>query len=163
MITKISSKDIEQTLTFSKLEPFQKSLVIKRNNREILEEALIYHRVNGQIPAHIKGNNFKILTEIIKKMNNNQQNKIDFSELYHNENNPESQEQFNINKKQFSNQCKIVYEALLRGERLTTTKALIQYGIGDLRRRIKDLKDIWDIPVKDEYVKGKFKEYYLNN
>lgn len=96
-------------------------------------------------------------------MNKSEQNQIDFSQLEHSENNPESQEHFNLNKKAFSRQCRIVYEALLRGERLTTTKALIEYGIGDLRRRIKDLKDIWNIPVKDQYVEGKFKEYFLNN
>lgn len=96
-------------------------------------------------------------------MNKSEQNQIDFSQLEHSENNPESQEHFNLNKKAFSRQCRIVYEALLRGERLTTTKALIEYGIGDLRRRIKDLKDIWNIPVKDQYIDGKFKEYFLNN
>ena len=67
MITKIYSKYIEQTSTFSKLEPFQKLLVIKRNNIELIEEALIYHRVTGEMPTNIKGNNAKILTEIIKK------------------------------------------------------------------------------------------------
>jgi hypothetical protein len=79
----------------------------------------------------------------------------------HIENNLESQEHFDRNKKEFSNQCRIVYEALKKGERLTTTSALLRYGIGDLRRRIKDLKDIWNIPVQSEYVKGKFKEYFI--
>jgi hypothetical protein len=88
---------------------------------------------------------------------------LDFSQLKHTENKISNQEHFERNKEKFSNQCKIVYEALLRGERLTTTKALINYGIGDLRRRIKDLKDIWNVPVQDEYVKGKFKEYFLTN
>lgn len=89
------------------------------------------------------------------------QHQIDFSILEHVENNSESQKHFDENKEHFSNQCRIVYEALLRGERLTTTKALIKYGIGDLRRRIKDLKDIWSVPVQDEYVKGNYKEYFL--
>jgi hypothetical protein len=80
----------------------------------------------------------------------------------HIENKVENQQQFDKNKIGLSKQCQIVYDALLRGEKLTTSNALIQYGIGDLRRRIKDLKDIWNIPVKDHYVKGKFKEYFLN-
>jgi hypothetical protein len=88
---------------------------------------------------------------------------IDFSQLQHTENKISNQEHFERNKDKFSKQCKIVYEALLRGERLTTTKALLNYGIGDLRRRIKDLKDIWNVPVQDEYVEGKFKEYFLTN
>ena len=88
---------------------------------------------------------------------------IDFSQLQHTENKISNQEHFERNKDKFSKQCKIVYEALLRGERLTTKKALLNYGIGDLRRRIKDLKDIWNVPVEDEYVEGKFKEYFLTN
>ena len=86
---------------------------------------------------------------------------IDFTELNHVENNIDSQKHFEENKERFSNQCKIVYEALLRGEKLTTTKALIEYGIGDLRRRCKDLRDMWNVPVQSEYVKGRYKEYYL--
>lgn len=79
----------------------------------------------------------------------------------HKENKAENQQQFEQNKKQLSKQCQIVYDAFLRGEKLTTSVALIQYGIGDLRRRVKDLKDIWNIPVQDQYLEGRFKEYFL--
>lgn len=95
-------------------------------------------------------------------MENKTQHEIDFSVLHHVENKISNQEHFERNKEKFSNQCRIVYEALLRGERLTTTQALIQYSIGDLRRRIKDLKDIWNVPVQDVYVEGKYKEYFIN-
>lgn len=96
-------------------------------------------------------------------MNPQNQIAIDFTQLHHTENRIRNQEHFERNKERFSNQCKIVYEALLRGERLTTTQALLKYRIGDLRRRIKDLKDIWNVPIEDEYVEGKFKEYFLTN
>lgn len=93
---------------------------------------------------------------------------IDFSKpLEHKENNLESQFQFMENVDHFSNQCKIVFEAMLKGERLTTSKALIKYKIGDLRRRCKDLRDHYNVPIEDEYVKDKdgnttrYKEYYL--
>lgn len=89
------------------------------------------------------------------------QQEINFDELFHFENKISNQEHFERNKEKFSNQCRIVYEALLRGERLTTTKALIKYQVGDLRRRIKDLKDIWNVPILDEYVEGHYKEFYL--
>jgi len=92
----------------------------------------------------------------------NTQLQIDFSTLSHQENNIESQRHFDENKDKFSKQCKIVYEALLRGERLTTAKALIEYGIGDLRRRIKDLKDIWSVPIQSKYIEGNYKEYFIN-
>jgi hypothetical protein len=89
------------------------------------------------------------------------QQEINFDDLFHVENKISNQEHFERNKERFSNQCRIVYEALLRGERLTTTKALIDYQIGDLRRRIKDLKDIWNVPISWEYKEGKYKEFYL--
>ncbi len=91
-----------------------------------------------------------------------QQKEIDFSQLEHLENNPGSQKHFDENREHFSNQCRLVYEALLRGERLTTTKALLNYGIGDLRRRIKDLKDQWKVPVQAVFQEGtRYKEYFL--
>lgn len=94
---------------------------------------------------------------------NRPQLQIDFTQpLVHNENNVESQLIFEANKDKFSNQCKIVFEAFLRGERLTTAKALIHYGIGDLRRRVKDLKDMWGVPVQSELIEGNFKEYFIN-
>lgn len=67
------------------------------------------------------------------------------------------------NKEKFSNQCRIVYEALLRGERLTTTTALLNYRIGGLSRRIKDLKDFWNVPIESEMIEGNYKEYFLIN
>jgi len=80
---------------------------------------------------------------------------------FHIENNQESQAIFNGNIEHFSNQCRIVYEAMKRGERLTTTDALIKYGIGDLRRRVKDLRDNYKIDVKSELQENRFKTYYL--
>ncbi len=84
------------------------------------------------------------------------------TEIIHKENNAESQSIFEVNKDRFSRQCQIVYDALMRGERLTTTIALVEYEVGDLRRRIKDLKDMWNIPIQSELIKGKYKEYYIN-
>lgn len=85
-------------------------------------------------------------------------------EIKHYENLPENQRHFNKNKKHFSRQCTVVLNALKRGERLTTVSALMKYKIGDLRRRIKDLRDYHNIDVKSSFVPGtRFKEYYLNS
>ena len=92
---------------------------------------------------------------------------IDFDNpINHRENNSESQEHFEANKTKFSKQCKIVYDALLRGERLTTLNAIVKYGIGDLRRRVKDLIDTHKINVKSVWVTNpetdsRYKEYYV--
>lgn len=88
---------------------------------------------------------------------------IDFKKpIYHNENNLESQMQFQENEPIFRGQCKTIMEAFKRGERLTTARALIKYGIGDLRRRIKDLKDNYKVTsIEEEVVDGRFKEWFI--
>ena len=77
------------------------------------------------------------------------------------ENNADSTWHMKFNRDLLNNQCKIVLEILERGERLTTRSAMINYNIGDLRRRVKDLKDFWNVPVLDERINGNIKEYYL--
>lgn len=76
------------------------------------------------------------------------------------QNTRENQAILDGNVERFSNQCRIVYEAMMRGERLTTASALLSYSIGDLRRRVKDLRDA-GIDVKDELIEGRFKVYFL--
>lgn len=98
----------------------------------------------------------------------NDQLTLDFTKpLTHKENNRESQLHFESNVEHFSKQCKIVYIAMKSGERLTTAKALVKYGVGDLRRRVKDLIDNWGVPVQSDYHhdpegnKTRYKEYFL--
>lgn len=79
--------------------------------------------------------------------------------IHEKENNHESQSILDENKKHFSNQCEKVYQLLKEGKILTTTIAL-QYGIGDLRARIRDLIKS-GIPVQKKLLKNRFKEYYL--
>lgn len=86
---------------------------------------------------------------------------LDFS-VHPKENNKESEAILNDNKHHFSNQCKLVYDAMMNGERLTTATALLNYGIGDLRRRVKDLKDHNNINVQSEIISGRYKEYFIN-
>lgn len=87
------------------------------------------------------------------------QKKFDFNVLTP-QNNRESENILLANEKHLSNQCRILYEALRRGERLTTGEALLKYRIGDLRRRIKDLRD-GGIQVRDRLLENRFKEYFL--
>lgn len=91
------------------------------------------------------------------------QTTIDFSKpITHRENNTESQAMFEANEPRFRGQCKTIMEAFKRGERLTTATALMRYGIGDLRRRIKDLKDNYGVQgIVDEKKEKGFKEWHL--
>ena len=92
----------------------------------------------------------------------NTQTVINFNDpIIHYENNKESQMQFDKNMPKFSNQCRTIYRAMMKGERLTTRIAVLKYNIIDLRRRIKDLRDTWNIDIQSEYVEGGYKEYYL--
>lgn len=64
------------------------------------------------------------------------------------------------NKDRLSNQCRIVLEALLRGERLTTSSALLNYGIGDCRARIRDLIKS-GIQISKDLQTDRYKVYYM--
>lgn len=63
----ITTNHIEETVAYKALQKFQKDLAIKRQNRTILEQALIHYKTTGEILKHIGSNNVKILTEIIEK------------------------------------------------------------------------------------------------
>lgn len=91
------------------------------------------------------------------------QPEFDFSQRV--ENNIESQTQLALNGHKFNKQCKLVHDLLMQGIKLTTRKALLQYNIGDLRRRIKDLTDPpLKLPVQKKWIDtdgSRFKEYFL--
>lgn len=76
------------------------------------------------------------------------------------QNNSESENILLSNEKHLSRQCHVVYEALLRGERLTTGIMYNKYHIGDGRARIRDLRKA-GIQVKDKLIENRFKEYFI--
>jgi hypothetical protein len=87
------------------------------------------------------------------------QTEIDFVHTV--ENNSESKQILNANREHLSAQCEKVLELLTSGKRLTVRDAMIEYGIGDLRRRVKDLKEN-GYNVKGDLIEGRFKIYYLD-
>lgn len=91
------------------------------------------------------------------------QRKIDFDiPIIRKENNPESQRVLIDQNKKLRGQCKTIFEALCRGEQLTVFSATVDYRIGDLRRRIKDLKDIHKIEnIKSEWTESGVKVWYM--
>ena len=90
-----------------------------------------------------------------------QQLSIDWNPVHKKENNSESQAILDANRAELNTQCKMVKAMLESGYRLTVRDAMINYGIGDLRRRIKDLIDYHDMDIKSRLIEGGFKEYYL--
>lgn len=101
----------------------------------------------------------------------NAQTSIDFTATRHNtydhgaENNAQSERHYEANLDRFNNHCRKILERLLRGERLTTARQM-EYGTGDLRARVRDLRNA-GIPVQDDFVttedgkRTRFKYYYL--
>lgn len=84
------------------------------------------------------------------------------------ENSRENEKHLNANRPRFNCQCKLVIELLKSGEVLTTRKALLNYNIGDLRRRIKDLKDSGieiqeDWELDSEGKTTRFKKWWIKN
>lgn len=87
------------------------------------------------------------------------QSEFDFNVLI-NQNNQESENILLANEKHLAGQCKTLFEALKRGERLTTADGLLKYHIGDLRSTVRHLRNA-GIEVKDRLLNGRFKEYFL--
>jgi len=77
----------------------------------------------------------------------------DFTKTVHvRENSAANEAHLNANRYHFTGQCAVVMSLLLAGHVLSTRTALAYHHIGDLRRRIKDLKDHPEHPMKiDEY------------
>lgn len=94
----------------------------------------------------------------------NKQLTIDF--VHELENNPDSQRHLELKREDFNAQCWVVLKRMLNGEKLTYLTS-INSGIGDIRRRAKDLIDSKGIPVKREWavvdgVKQDYKWYYIS-
>lgn len=94
---------------------------------------------------------------------------IDFTAAErHRENTIANQQHHDNSIDRFARQDRQVYELLKQGHRLTTHEALLKYSIGDLRRRIKTLRDA-KVDISDEWVKDdqgretRFKQYFLTN
>jgi len=82
----------------------------------------------------------------------------------HRVNNRESEIHLEENLDHFANQNKKVLRLLKLGKRLTCKDAMVSYDIGDLRRRIADLRNE-GVGIKDEWVRDagrtRYKEYFL--
>lgn len=84
--------------------------------------------------------------------------------IFHNENNLTSQLTFEAHEKKFRGQCKLIMEIFLNGQSLTVAEAMIRYNIGDLRRRIKDLKDNYKVKgiISKTHAKSGKKTWWLD-
>ena len=74
------------------------------------------------------------------------------------ENNPESQANMDFNRPRFNRVCQLVFDRLMRGDRLTVL-ACANEGISSLPRRILDLREA-RVSISDRWENGS-KLYYM--
>lgn len=86
------------------------------------------------------------------------QTQIDF--VHTQENNRHSQQILEDNLPRLNRNCKVILEALQRGERLTGAIVISKYGMLEYRRRFKDLRD-FGIDVKSNVLPGGLKEWFI--
>ena len=82
------------------------------------------------------------------------QKTIDLTKSHGRENNPESQKNYEENLGKFNRNCRIIFEQLMKGRKLTGID-VAKLGILEYRKRFDDLRKLHNIPVKDGYVPGK--------
>ena len=86
---------------------------------------------------------------------------IDFTGIaFHNENNRHSEQILVDNEPRLSKNCKTIYDALMRGERLTGAIIVTKYKMLEYRRRIKDLKAA-GVEIAEKTLEGGFKEWFI--
>lgn len=78
----------------------------------------------------------------------------DESYVHGRENNPDSQQHLEANEQHFNKQCLKILALLRKGEVLTQRRGMIEFDIGDTRRRISELRE-GGIVIKDEWILDK--------
>ena len=86
------------------------------------------------------------------------QTQIDF--VHTQENNRHSEQILEDNLPRLNRNCKVILDALQRGERLTGAIVISKYGMLEYRRRFADLRGK-GIQIKETMLKGGVKEWYL--
>lgn len=88
-------------------------------------------------------------------------------EVHGKENNRESQQHLEDNEPHFKKQCHTVLSLLRKGVVLTSRIAMIDYNIGDVHRRIGELREGGITGISDEWVmdadgkKTRFKKWFM--
>jgi len=91
------------------------------------------------------------------------QQEIDWDNVTHKkENNLFSEAILFDQYERLNHNCKIIYDALKRGERLTGRDIVSKYGMMEYRRRIADIRAA-GIEIKEEVMKGGLKQWWIEN
>ena len=86
---------------------------------------------------------------------------IDFSTITHTaENNAHSESILSDQYERLNKNCKTLYDALKRGERLTGLIIVTKYGMVEYRRRLADLKAA-GVKIEERLLTGGSKEWWI--
>lgn len=89
------------------------------------------------------------------------QQEIDWNQVTHtSENNSHSEQILFDQYERLNHNCRIIYDALKRGERLTGRDIVIRFGMLEYRRRIADIRAA-GVEIKEEILKDGSKIWYL--
>jgi hypothetical protein len=77
---------------------------------------------------------------------------LDFDFTHTRENNPLSEAHLEQFKEKFSRDCFEILKRLVAGEELTVEIAVLSKLTNSLPRRIKDLRDKWQVKISDQWV-----------
>lgn len=89
------------------------------------------------------------------------QTEIDWNQVTHTkENNSHSEAILFDQYERLNHNCRIIYDALMRGEKLTGRDIVSKYGMMEYRRRIADIRAA-GIEIKEEILKGGSKQWWI--
>lgn len=64
----ISAERIEATQSFKKIkEAYLKAILLKRENRKVIDQALVMYKTTGQIPNTLNRHQLNIVNELIQE------------------------------------------------------------------------------------------------
>lgn len=92
-----------------------------------------------------------------------QQTEIDWTKVSHTrENNSHSEAILFDQYDRLNHNCKLIYDALVKGERLTGRDIVTRFGMLEYRRRIMDLRAA-GIEIKETLLSNGAKEWWIEN
>lgn len=87
--------------------------------------------------------------------------KIDWNKISHvRENNSHSEEILFDQYERLNHNCRVIYDALKRGERLTGRDIVTRFNMLEYRKRISDLRDA-GIEIQEKKLEGGAKQWWI--
>ena len=90
------------------------------------------------------------------------QTEIDFTRSHTHDTGIENNAILQANRKKFNRQCQTIFDAMMRGERLTSITCVERYRIVDFRRRCSELVAS-GVEISERILDGGYKEKWMSD